>query len=172
MTYKMKLLAVLFGLTLAPIPVYAGGLSELGLDDPEITAPVPQPKRRICGTWFQRVDRQHWVNLKTGEILVWWDLPKRSSCRDDKPKVKKPKPPKEPPTGCQDDCQEPPKPPKPPKCERPERPKDEKPGHHERVKGNNGWGNGDQAAPGRSRDRNNAENGTGSHRKHGQANGD
>ena len=36
-----------------------------------------------------------------------------------------------------------------------------------RIKGNNGWGNGDQRAPGNSLNHNNAENGGGSHRKHG-----
>lgn len=38
----------------------------------------------------------------------------------------------------------------------------------DKVKGNNGWGNGDQAAPGNSRDRNNAENSDRTQRNHGQ----
>lgn len=40
----------------------------------------------------------------------------------------------------------------------------------EPEKGNNGWGNGDQSAPGNSRDNNNAENGHGSQQNHGSAN--
>ena len=39
-----------------------------------------------------------------------------------------------------------------------------------RVKGNNGFGNGDQSAPGNSRDNNNAENSNRSQRNHGQGN--
>ena len=39
-----------------------------------------------------------------------------------------------------------------------------------RVKGNNGWGNGDQSAPGNSRDNNNAENSNRNQRNHGQGN--
>lgn len=38
---------------------------------------------------------------------------------------------------------------------------------HYKLKGNNGWGNGDDYAPGNSLDHNNAENGGGSHPKHG-----
>lgn len=34
-------------------------------------------------------------------------------------------------------------------------------------RGNNGWGNGDQSAPGKSLDRNKAENSGGQHRNHG-----
>ena len=47
-------------------------------------------------------------------------------------------------------------------------PSDDKP---DRVKGNNGWGNGDQSAPGRSGPSNNAENDKGgrTQRNHGQA---
>lgn len=52
----------------------------------------------------------------------------------------------------------------------PDRPTDRKPDRPDRVKGNNGWGNGDDAAPGRSRDRNNAENGERTQRNHGPAN--
>ena len=40
----------------------------------------------------------------------------------------------------------------------------------ERAKGNNGFGNGDQSAPGKSRDRNNAENSNRAQRNHGQGN--
>jgi len=36
--------------------------------------------------------------------------------------------------------------------------------------GNNGWGNGDQSAPGNSRDSNNAENSNSSQRNHGNGN--
>ena len=36
----------------------------------------------------------------------------------------------------------------------------------DRVKGNNGWGNGDQSAPGNSQDNNNAENSGRSQRNH------
>lgn len=46
----------------------------------------------------------------------------------------------------------------------PDRPRSEK------AKSNNGWGNGDDAAPGRSRDRNNAENGERTQRNHGRSN--
>ncbi len=42
-------------------------------------------------------------------------------------------------------------------------------GHPKRLKGNNGWGNGDQRAPGNSGPHNKAENGGGSHRKHGNS---
>ena len=52
----------------------------------------------------------------------------------------------------------------------PERPKHHKrPKNHKRRKGNNGWGNGNQSAPGNSGGHNNAENGRRKHRKHGQA---
>ena len=44
------------------------------------------------------------------------------------------------------------------------------PNKPDRVKGNNGWGNGDQSAPGNSRENNNAENSNRSQRNHGQGN--
>ncbi len=43
-------------------------------------------------------------------------------------------------------------------------------GNYTRPKCNNGWGNGDQCAPGNSLPHNNAENGGGSHQNHGISN--
>lgn len=45
-------------------------------------------------------------------------------------------------------------------------------GNYGGPQGNNGWGNGDDPAPGGSLDNNNAENGGGSHQNHGDSNPD
>ena len=48
-----------------------------------------------------------------------------------------------------------------------DKPTKEKP-TKDKTKGNNGWGNGDQDAPGKSKDKNNAENSDKEHHKHGK----
>ena len=72
-------------------------------------------------------------------------------CRNEAPKARtapQPKPEPEP--------EEPEEPEHPEEPEKPSRP--ETPGQAHKPKGNNGWGNGDQSAPGNSGGHNNAEN--------------
>jgi len=138
------------------VPALAGNLISQGLDDPEVTPPpgvVIEPRERlICGTRFIEVRRWWWMNTRTDEIVHWTRLRSSADCDRDDPPGNPPNPPE-----CKTNCE----PPQPPECKRgcdPEPPKPPKP-PKDHPKGNNGWGNGDQDAPGNSGDHNNAENG-------------
>lgn len=147
---KKLLFTIILAASLISGAAFAGSIDPPWIE-PEITPPtVSQPQKYICGDWYQRIGWFLWENMETQEEIGYFAMMRLKRNCDDTP----------PPPVC-DDCPPPPPPPvcegndctpPPPVCD------DCEPPNPERVKGNNGFGNNDQPAPGKSGGRNKAEN--------------